>query len=101
MSGTKQAQVKNEKLSLIRHSVSHIMAEAVTQLFPGTKVAIGPSVENGFYYDFQLSKPIVTEDLPRIEEAMQKIIAERQDFVRVTVSREAAKQRVAEEPFKL
>ena len=104
MSDTKQGsqeQEKNEKLGLIRHSVSHVMAEAVTRLFPGTKVAIGPSVENGFYYDFQLPKPIAPEDLPGIEAEMKKIIADRQDFVRVPVTREEAETRFAEEPFKL
>ena len=104
MSDTKQGsqeQEKNEKLGLIRHSVSHVMAEAVTRLFPGTKVAIGPSVENGFYYDFQLPKPIAPEDLSGIEAEMKKIIADRQDFVRVPVTREEAETRFAEEPFKL
>jgi threonyl-tRNA synthetase len=92
---------KEEKLSLIRHSVSHIMAEAVTRLFPGTKVAIGPSIENGFYYDFQIPTPITAEDIPAIEAEMKRIIEDRQDFVRVIVSREEAKRRFAEEPFKL
>ncbi|QQO09630.1 threonine--tRNA ligase [Breznakiella homolactica] len=92
---------KNEKLATIRHSVSHIMAEAVTRLFPGTKVAIGPSIENGFYYDFQLPKSIGAEDLSAIEAEMKKIIDEKRDFVRTAVSREEAKQRFAGEPFKL
>ncbi|MDR1030181.1 MAG: threonine--tRNA ligase [Treponema sp.] len=106
MSDIKESR-KNEKpeasqrLALIRHSVSHVMAQAVTQLFPGTKVAIGPSVENGFYYDFLFPQPITLEDLPRIEAAMKRIIEEKQDFVRLTVSREEAKERFAEEPFKL
>ncbi|MDR3170475.1 MAG: threonine--tRNA ligase [Treponema sp.] len=100
MSDTKEPQ-RNEKLALLRHSVSHVMAEAVTRLFPGTKFAIGPAVEHGFYYDFQLPKPIAAEDLPAIEEEMKRIIASRQDFVRVVVSREAAQQRFADEPFKL
>ncbi|MCL2880367.1 MAG: threonine--tRNA ligase, partial [Treponema sp.] len=60
----------SEKLAIIRHSVSHIMAQAVTKLFPGTKVAIGPSIENGFYYDFQVPRPLLAEDLPAIEEEM-------------------------------
>jgi threonyl-tRNA synthetase len=77
------------------------MAQAVTRLFPGTKVAIGPSIENGFYYDFQLPRPIAAEDLPAIEEEMKKIIDSRQDFVRVVVSREEAGKRFAGEPFKL
>ncbi|GHV43840.1 threonine--tRNA ligase [Spirochaetia bacterium] len=97
---------KSEKLSTIRHSVSHIMAEAVTRLFPGTKVAIGPSVENGFYYDFRFSPradgkaPLVSEDLPAIEAEMKKIIDSREDFVRVAVSREEALKRFAAEEFK-
>ncbi|MDR1277832.1 MAG: threonine--tRNA ligase, partial [Treponema sp.] len=90
----------NEKLALIRHSVSHIMAQAVTRLFPGTKVAIGPSIENGFYYDFDLPQAITAEDLPRIEEEMKAIIDSRQDFFRVTLSREEALRRFTGEPYK-
>jgi threonyl-tRNA synthetase len=90
-----------QKLALIRHSVSHVMAEAVTRLFPGTKVAIGPSIENGFYYDFQLPHAIAAEDLPGIEAEMKKIIDSRQDFVRIAVSRDEALKRFTDEPFKL
>jgi threonyl-tRNA synthetase len=77
------------------------MAQAVTRLFPGTKVAIGPSIENGFYYDFELPRPVSAEDLPRIEAEMKAIIESRQDFVRTAVSREEALSRFAGEPFKL
>jgi threonyl-tRNA synthetase len=96
----------SQRLATIRHSVSHVMAEAVTRLFPGTKVAIGPSVENGFYYDFQFppaadgKAPIVAEDLSAIEAEMKKIIDSREDFVRVAVSREEALRRFAAEEFK-
>ena len=96
----------NQRLALIRHSVSHVMAEAVTRLFPGTKVAIGPSIENGFYYDFQFpagedgKAPITPEDLPAIEAEMKKILDSREDFVRVEVSREEALKRFSGEPFK-
>ncbi len=96
-----KAQQKEDRLAVIRHSVSHVMAQAVTRLFPGTKVAIGPSIENGFYYDYQLPKSIGLEDLPAIEVEMKKIIEEKQDFVRVGVSRDEAKKRFADEPFKL
>jgi threonyl-tRNA synthetase len=89
-----------QRLALIRHSVSHVMAQAVTGLFPGTKVAIGPSIENGFYYDFLLPRPISAEDLPVIEAEMKKIIDSRQDFVKVIVSREEALNRFAAEEFK-
>lgn len=93
--------MSEERLATIRHSVSHVMAQAVTRLFPGTKVAIGPSIDTGFYYDFLLPRPITTEDLPAIEAEMKRIIDEKQDFVRVVVSREEARNRFAEEPFKL
>ncbi|TCW61167.1 threonine--tRNA ligase [Treponema sp. J25] len=96
-----QDHQKQDKLSTIRHSVSHILAAAVTRLYPGTKVAIGPAIENGFYYDFQLPRPITTEDLPAIEEEMKRLIENRHDFVRVVVSREEALRRFADEPFKV
>jgi threonyl-tRNA synthetase len=90
----------NQRLAIIRHSVSHVMAQAVTRLFPGTKVAIGPSIENGFYYDFLLPRAITAEDLPAIEAEMKQIIDSKQDFVKVTVSRDEALQRFAGEEFK-
>ncbi|MDR0685717.1 MAG: threonine--tRNA ligase [Spirochaetaceae bacterium] len=94
-------QSKNsEKLQTIRHSVSHIMAEAVTRLFPGTKTAIGPAIDNGFYYDFLFEKPLTNEDLPAIEAEMKRIIDSREDFVRVELARDEAKSRFADEPFK-
>ncbi|MDR1421027.1 MAG: threonine--tRNA ligase [Treponema sp.] len=105
MSGT-QEQQQNEKLALIRHSVSHIMAQAVTRLFPGTKVAIGPSIENGFYYDFQFppaegGAPISAADLPAVEAEMKRIIDSRQDFVKITAGRKEALDRFSGEPFKV
>jgi threonyl-tRNA synthetase len=99
MSGSNE-NAAGERLAVIRHSVSHIMAQAVTRLFPGTKVAIGPFIENGFYYDFLLPRPLTAEDLPAIEAEMKAIIDSRQDFCRVEVSREEALKRFAEEPFK-
>jgi threonyl-tRNA synthetase len=95
-----KSTTKNEKLETIRHSVSHVMAQAVTRLFPGTKVAIGPSIENGFYYDFLLPGPIAAEDLAAVEAEMRKIIDSKQDFARVELSREDALARFADEPFK-
>ncbi len=71
------------------HSTSHIMAQAVIRLFPGTKVAIGPSIEQGFYYDFE-HEPFTDEDLEKIEKEVQKIIKENQKFERKVVSREEA-----------
>jgi threonyl-tRNA synthetase len=93
-------QDADQKLALIRHSVSHIMAQAVVKLFPGTKTAIGPSIENGFYYDFLLPRPITADDLPAIEVEMKKIIESRQDFVKVTLNRQDSLMIFAREPFK-
>ena len=70
------------KIEIIRHSLSHIMAAAVLDLFPGTRLAIGPAIENGFYYDFDLDRPLTPEDLPRIEEKMKEIMASDISFIK-------------------
>jgi len=90
----------SQRLATIRHSVGHIMAQAVVRLFPGTKTAIGPSIENGFYYDFLFPKPITADDLPVIEAEMKKIMETRQDFIRIMLSKEDTLSRFADEPFK-
>ena len=69
-------------LEMIRHDVAHILAEAVQELFPGTQVTIGPSIENGFYYDFYRNEPFKTEDLPAIEAKMREVIARNAKFER-------------------
>ncbi|MDR0823138.1 MAG: hypothetical protein LBN20_05100, partial [Endomicrobium sp.] len=79
-----------QDLDTLRHSTSHIMAAAVTELFPDTKVAIGPSIEDGFYYDFDKPSGFVPEDLPKIEEKMREIIKKDYPFVHTTISKEAA-----------
>ncbi len=89
-----------ERLLKIRHSMAHVMAEAVRELFPGTRIAIGPAIEDGFYYDFALPKPLKTEDLPRIEERMRRILAGDHRFERRVVSREEASRLFGDEPFK-
>ena len=76
----------------IRHSASHVMAEAVLKLYPGTKLGIGPAIEDGFYYDFQFAKPIQAEDLPAIEKEMRRIIASDAEFVRKEVSKDEARK---------
>ena len=63
-----------DALELIRHDAAHVMAEAVQELYPGTQVTIGPSIENGFYYDFARNEPFTPEDLPKIEAKMREII---------------------------
>ncbi|MBO7163013.1 MAG: threonine--tRNA ligase [Spirochaetaceae bacterium] len=92
---------QKERLETIRHSTSHVMAEAVLKLFPGSKVAIGPAVENGFYYDFELTRPITQEDLPAIEKEMRKILSSNKDFQRKELSRAEAKALFADQPYKL
>jgi threonyl-tRNA synthetase len=90
-----------DKLYKMRHSTAHVMAEAVISLYPGTRVAIGPAIENGFYYDFDLPEPIKTEDLKEIEKKMKKIISGRHSFKREVVSRREALELFADEPYKL
>ncbi|HQB89024.1 MAG TPA: threonine--tRNA ligase [Treponemataceae bacterium] len=91
----------NKALETVRHSLSHVMAEAVTILFPGTKFGIGPAIDNGFYYDMELPRPITDEDLPAIESTMRKIINEGREFTRREVSREEAKKLFADQPMKI
>ncbi|MGP1576256.1 MAG: threonine--tRNA ligase [Treponema sp.] len=91
---------QSEKLQLIRHSTAHIMAEAVINLFPGTKVAIGPAIENGFYYDFALPTPLTPEDLPKIEKEMRRILATPKEFIKEVLTKEAALQLFKDQPFK-
>ena len=77
-----------EALSIIRHDCAHVMAEAVQNLFPGTQVTIGPTIENGFYYDFARDVPFTTEDLPKIEKKMHEIVNQGEQFIREVWSRE-------------
>jgi threonyl-tRNA synthetase len=77
-------------LDILRHSTSHVMAEAVKQLFPGVRVTIGPAIENGFYYDFDYERPFREEDLPKIEEKMKEIIDADLPFTRREMSRHEA-----------
>jgi len=80
----------DEALNIIRHDCAHVMAEAVQELFPGTQVTIGPSIENGFYYDFARDNPFTTRDLSKIEKKMIKIINRGENFTREVWSKEEA-----------
>jgi len=93
----------SEKMDLerIRHSAAHIMAEAVLELFPEAKLGIGPAIEEGFYYDFDLPRSLTPEDLRTIEKRMKELIAADEVFVRREVSREEAKKIFADQPYKL
>jgi len=92
-----------DALSVLRHSTAHLLAEAVRRLYPGVKIAIGPPIENGFYYDFEFPEPISEADLERIEAEMQKELAEGREWNREEVSREEARQRFEAEgePYKV
>jgi len=92
---------KQVRLEKMRHSAAHVMAEAVQSLFSGTKFGIGPAIEDGFYYDFELPRSLVPEDLVAIETKMREIIAEDSSFTREEVSKTKARKLFAEQPYKL
>ncbi len=85
----------------MRHSAAHVMAEAVLQLFPDAKIAIGPPTQDGFYYDFDVPRPFTPEDLEQIEQLMSRSIAARLPFQRQEIEREEARSLFANQPYKL
>ncbi|KQS64919.1 threonine--tRNA ligase [Modestobacter sp. Leaf380] len=87
--------------AVIRHSTAHVLAQAVQDLFPGTRLGIGPPVENGFYYDVDPERPFTPEDLQAIEKRMQAIVKEGQFFARREISDDDARAELAHEPYKL
>ncbi len=89
------------KIETIRHSLAHILAYAVQELYPGTKFGIGPAIENGFYYDFDLPKSLTLKDLPRIEKKMREIIKKDLPFKKEIISKEKAKKIFRDQPYKL
>ncbi len=92
-----------DALYVLRHSAAHLLAEAVRRLYPGVKIAIGPPIENGFYYDFEFPEPIHEQDLERIEAEIRRQIAEGREWRREQISREEARRRFEEEgePYKV
>ena len=90
-----------EKLEMMRHSASHVMAGAVQSIFPGAKFGIGPAIKDGFYYDFDLPRPLIPDDLPVIEAKMKEIVAANLPFSREEVAKEKAKKLFAAQPYKL
>jgi threonyl-tRNA synthetase len=92
-----------DALAVLRHSSAHLLAEAVRRLYPGVKIAIGPPIENGFYYDFEFPEPIREEDLPRIEQEIMRELEEGREWNREEVSSAEARQRFLEEnePYKV
>jgi threonyl-tRNA synthetase len=87
--------------AILRHSTAHVMAQAVQDLFPEAKLGIGPPVENGFYYDFDVAEPFSPDDLKAIEQRMRQIVKQGQRFARRPVSDEQAREELADEPYKL
>ena len=89
-----------DALMLLRHSCSHVLAEAICDLFPGTKLAYGPAIEKGFYYDLMTPTPIKEEDFPKIEKRMKEIIKEDRPFTRIEVSGEEGLKRTEGDKYK-
>jgi threonyl-tRNA synthetase len=90
----------DDGLHVLRHSTAHVLAQAVSRLWPGTTLGIGPTIEGGFYYDLAIPEHVSADDLPRIEEAMRAIVAEDQPFIREDVERDEALRRLRDQPFK-
>lgn len=101
MSGMSDVLSSDHPLHILRHSTAHVMAQAVCDLYPGARYAIGPAIKDGFYYDFELPEALTPADLPKIEKRMRSIVHADQAFTREEVSREDALQRFSEQPFKV
>jgi threonyl-tRNA synthetase len=95
------ASKDSEKLEIMRHSAAHVLAEAVLSIFPEAKFGIGPAIEDGFYYDFDLPRPLTPDDLPVIEAKMGEIIAANVPFTRQEVTKKKAKALFVAQPYKL
>ncbi len=101
MAEKKQERYEDSDLYRIRHSAAHVMAQAVVEMFPEAKYTIGPPVEDGFYYDFDLPRPLTPDDLAVIEKRMRQIIAGKYEFVKKVVSADEARQIFRDQPYKL
>ncbi|MFZ4816303.1 MAG: threonine--tRNA ligase [Phototrophicaceae bacterium] len=96
-----QVPYEQSQLYKIRHSLAHVMAQAVLEKFPDAQIAIGPPIEDGFYYDFKLPRPITDEDVKEIEKRMRKIVSSNLEFLYREVSADEARTIFAGQPFKL
>jgi threonyl-tRNA synthetase len=90
----------SEGLEVLRHSTAHAMAQAIVELYPGSKLTIGPPIENGFFYDIEVAGRITDEDLPRIEERMREIVARDLPIEREEVSKAEAEDLYVDNPYK-
>jgi threonyl-tRNA synthetase len=95
------SKYEESDLYKIRHSAAHVMAQAVLEMFPEGKIAIGPPIEDGFYYDFDLPRPLTPEDLEAIERRMREIISGDYEFVRTELSADGARELFADQDYKL
>jgi threonyl-tRNA synthetase len=89
------------RIEEIRHSLAHILAYAVQELYPGVKFGIGPAIENGFYYDFDLPKPLTPAELPKIEKKIKEIIKKNVLFEKKVIAKTEAKKLFKNQPYKL
>jgi threonyl-tRNA synthetase len=102
MAAKDKQRYEESELYRIRHSAAHVMAQAVMEMFPGqAKIAIGPPIEDGFYYDFELPRPLTPEDLEKIEARMREILSGGYTFERRALSAEEAKDMFADQPYKI
>ncbi len=101
MAEKKQERYQDSMLYRVRHSTAHVMAQAVLEEFPEGKVAIGPAIEDGFYYDFDLPRPLTPDDLTAIEKRMRDIISSDHPFIRKEVSPDEARKLFKDQPYKL
>ena len=90
-----------EGLSILRHSTAHLLAQAVQELYPQTRLGIGPPIEDGFYYDFDPLEPFTPEDLQKLEKRMKELVGKSQKFIRREVTDQEAKSELSDEPYKL
>ena len=88
-------------LAILRHSTAHVLAQAVQELFPQTRLGIGPPIQDGFYYDFDPKEPFTPDDLKKLEKRMKELVGKSQRFVRKEVSDQEARELLASEPYKL
>src|SRR5919202_4451299 len=95
------ASQNGDRLRPLRHSAAHIMAQAVLELFPDAKLGIGPAIEDGFYYDFDLPRPLSPDDLPIIESRMRESIQGNHPFRHDALSTEAPREQFKDQPYKL
>ena len=93
----------DERLQTIRHSCAHVMAEAILNLYPGTKIAIGPAIDNGFYYDFDFPKDVKFSetDFTTVEKEMRKILSGNHEFIRKEISKQDALELFKDQPYKI